>query len=180
MKDADILNREYTYCIAGRICDSTRISSSIPMMVSIFDEFYSCHGLSTNVVATLYTILIQSLTRFFLSRRWEYQTGNQWWRQLWEQELELMNNTNSSFVYVFPSFPSILASLFYSVSLCLFNPFVAISILRSIVFTSSLSFSFIILSITGLCYEKRVFYRLISGFHSAITISIASYNYKPR
>ncbi|KAF8367603.1 ero-1 [Pristionchus pacificus] len=31
----------------------------------------------------------------------------------------------------------------------------------------------------GLCYEKRVFYRLISGFHSAITISIASYNYKP-
>ncbi|KAL6731839.1 hypothetical protein Aduo_002665 [Ancylostoma duodenale] len=31
----------------------------------------------------------------------------------------------------------------------------------------------------GLCLEKRVFYRLISGFHSAITISIAAYNYKP-
>ncbi|RCN32328.1 endoplasmic Reticulum Oxidoreductin 1, partial [Ancylostoma caninum] len=32
---------------------------------------------------------------------------------------------------------------------------------------------------SGLCLEKRVFYRLISGFHSAITISIAAYNYKP-
>ncbi|CEF64384.1 Ero1-like protein [Strongyloides ratti] len=31
----------------------------------------------------------------------------------------------------------------------------------------------------GLCLEKRVFYRLISGLHSAITISIASHNYKP-
>jgi ERO1-like protein alpha len=31
----------------------------------------------------------------------------------------------------------------------------------------------------GLCLEKRVFYRLISGLHTAITISIASYNYKP-
>lgn len=27
--------------------------------------------------------------------------------------------------------------------------------------------------------EKRVFYRLISGLHTAITISIAAYNYKP-
>uniref|UniRef100_A0A7E4ZTY0 Endoplasmic oxidoreductin n=1 Tax=Panagrellus redivivus TaxID=6233 RepID=A0A7E4ZTY0_PANRE len=31
----------------------------------------------------------------------------------------------------------------------------------------------------GLCLEKRVFYRLISGLHTAITISIASYNYRP-
>ncbi|CAC70110.4 Endoplasmic reticulum oxidoreductin-1 [Caenorhabditis elegans] len=31
----------------------------------------------------------------------------------------------------------------------------------------------------GMCLEKRVFYRLISGLHSAITISIAAYNYKP-
>ncbi|VDM37111.1 unnamed protein product [Toxocara canis] len=31
----------------------------------------------------------------------------------------------------------------------------------------------------GLCLEKRVFYRLISGLHSAITISIASHNFKP-
>ncbi|PAV83164.1 hypothetical protein WR25_23964 [Diploscapter pachys] len=31
----------------------------------------------------------------------------------------------------------------------------------------------------GLCLEKRVFYRLISGLHSAITISIAAYNYRP-
>ncbi|KAH7728565.1 Endoplasmic Reticulum Oxidoreductin 1 [Aphelenchoides avenae] len=31
----------------------------------------------------------------------------------------------------------------------------------------------------GMCLEKRVFYRLISGLHSAITISIASHNYKP-
>ncbi|KHJ93491.1 endoplasmic Reticulum Oxidoreductin 1, partial [Oesophagostomum dentatum] len=31
---------------------------------------------------------------------------------------------------------------------------------------------------SGLCLEKRVFYRLISGFHSAITISIAAHNYK--
>ncbi|VDM56394.1 unnamed protein product [Angiostrongylus costaricensis] len=31
----------------------------------------------------------------------------------------------------------------------------------------------------GLCLEKRVFYRLISGFHSAITVSIAAYSYKP-
>ncbi|KJH46161.1 endoplasmic Reticulum Oxidoreductin 1 [Dictyocaulus viviparus] len=33
--------------------------------------------------------------------------------------------------------------------------------------------------LSRLCLEKRVFYRLISGFHSAITISIAAYNYKP-
>uniref|UniRef100_A0A915EK22 Uncharacterized protein n=1 Tax=Ditylenchus dipsaci TaxID=166011 RepID=A0A915EK22_9BILA len=32
---------------------------------------------------------------------------------------------------------------------------------------------------TGLCLEKRVFYRLISGLHTAITVSIASNNYKP-
>ncbi|CAD5206366.1 unnamed protein product [Bursaphelenchus okinawaensis] len=32
---------------------------------------------------------------------------------------------------------------------------------------------------TGMCLEKRVFYKLISGLHSAITVSIASYNYKP-
>ncbi|KAI1712015.1 endoplasmic reticulum oxidoreductin 1 (ERO1) domain-containing protein [Ditylenchus destructor] len=32
---------------------------------------------------------------------------------------------------------------------------------------------------TGMCLEKRVFYRLISGLHTAITISIASHNYKP-
>lgn len=31
----------------------------------------------------------------------------------------------------------------------------------------------------GLCLEKRVFYRLISGLHSAITISIASNSFKP-
>ncbi|VDK41948.1 unnamed protein product [Anisakis simplex] len=31
----------------------------------------------------------------------------------------------------------------------------------------------------GLCLEKRVFYWLISGLHSAITISIASNNFKP-
>lgn len=31
----------------------------------------------------------------------------------------------------------------------------------------------------GMCLEKRVFYRLISGLHSAITVSIAAYNYKP-
>lgn len=31
----------------------------------------------------------------------------------------------------------------------------------------------------GMCLEKRVFYKLISGLHSAITISIAAYNYKP-
>lgn len=31
----------------------------------------------------------------------------------------------------------------------------------------------------GLCLEKRVFYRLISGLHSAITISIASNCFKP-
>uniref|UniRef100_A0AC35TQF9 Endoplasmic oxidoreductin-1 n=1 Tax=Rhabditophanes sp. KR3021 TaxID=114890 RepID=A0AC35TQF9_9BILA len=31
----------------------------------------------------------------------------------------------------------------------------------------------------GMCLEKRVFYRLISGLHSAITISIASHNFKP-
>ncbi|KAL3998555.1 Endoplasmic Reticulum Oxidoreductin 1 (ERO1) family protein [Acanthocheilonema viteae] len=30
----------------------------------------------------------------------------------------------------------------------------------------------------GLCFEKRVFYRLISGLHSAITISIASNSFK--
>ncbi|VDM82150.1 unnamed protein product [Strongylus vulgaris] len=35
-----------------------------------------------------------------------------------------------------------------------------------------------LLLLKGLCLEKRVFYRLISGFHSAITISIAAYNYK--
>ncbi|KAI6179504.1 Endoplasmic oxidoreductin-1 [Aphelenchoides besseyi] len=32
---------------------------------------------------------------------------------------------------------------------------------------------------TGMCLEKRVFYRLISGLHSAITVSIAAHNYKP-
>ncbi|OZC12517.1 endoplasmic oxidoreductin-1 family protein [Onchocerca flexuosa] len=31
----------------------------------------------------------------------------------------------------------------------------------------------------GMCFEKRVFYRLISGLHSAITISIASNSFKP-
>ncbi|CAJ0578260.1 unnamed protein product, partial [Mesorhabditis spiculigera] len=31
----------------------------------------------------------------------------------------------------------------------------------------------------GLCLEKRVFYRLISGLHSGITISIAAHNYRP-
>jgi ERO1-like protein alpha len=31
----------------------------------------------------------------------------------------------------------------------------------------------------GMCLEKRVFYRLISGLHTAITISIASHNFKP-
>ncbi|CAK5019518.1 unnamed protein product [Meloidogyne enterolobii] len=31
----------------------------------------------------------------------------------------------------------------------------------------------------GMCLEKRVFYRLISGLHSAITVSIAANNYKP-
>ena len=31
----------------------------------------------------------------------------------------------------------------------------------------------------GMCLEKRIFYRLISGLHSAITISIAAHNYKP-
>ncbi|VDD88884.1 unnamed protein product [Enterobius vermicularis] len=31
----------------------------------------------------------------------------------------------------------------------------------------------------GLCFEKRVFYRLISGLHSAITISIAANNFSP-
>ncbi|KAL3078928.1 hypothetical protein niasHS_014710 [Heterodera schachtii] len=32
---------------------------------------------------------------------------------------------------------------------------------------------------TGMCLEKRVFYRLISGLHSAITVSIAAHNYRP-
>ncbi|KAL7075008.1 hypothetical protein ACQ4LE_005559 [Meloidogyne hapla] len=32
---------------------------------------------------------------------------------------------------------------------------------------------------TGMCLEKRVFYRLISGLHSAITVSIAANNFKP-
>ncbi|KAI6234424.1 Endoplasmic Reticulum Oxidoreductin 1 [Aphelenchoides fujianensis] len=32
---------------------------------------------------------------------------------------------------------------------------------------------------TGMCLEKRMFYRLISGLHSAITVSIAAHNYKP-
>uniref|UniRef100_A0A914VM73 Endoplasmic reticulum oxidoreductin-1 n=1 Tax=Plectus sambesii TaxID=2011161 RepID=A0A914VM73_9BILA len=32
---------------------------------------------------------------------------------------------------------------------------------------------------TGLCLEKRVFFRLISALHTAITISIAAHNYKP-
>lgn len=31
----------------------------------------------------------------------------------------------------------------------------------------------------GLCLEKRVFYRLISGFHTAITVTIAANNFKP-
>lgn len=30
-----------------------------------------------------------------------------------------------------------------------------------------------------MCLEKRVFYRLISGLHSAITISIAANSFKP-
>lgn len=34
-------------------------------------------------------------------------------------------------------------------------------------------------STVGLCFEKRVFYRLISGLHSAITVSIAANNYRP-
>ncbi|MFH4977283.1 hypothetical protein AB6A40_003992 [Gnathostoma spinigerum] len=34
-------------------------------------------------------------------------------------------------------------------------------------------------SLVGLCLEKRNFYRLISGLHSAITVSIAANNYKP-
>ena len=38
---------------------------------------------------------------------------------------------------------------------------------------------FLLLLTCRMCLEKRVFYRLISGLHSAITVSIAAYNYKP-
>uniref|UniRef100_A0A915HYB5 Uncharacterized protein n=1 Tax=Romanomermis culicivorax TaxID=13658 RepID=A0A915HYB5_ROMCU len=34
-------------------------------------------------------------------------------------------------------------------------------------------------TLNGLCLEKRAFYRLISGLHTSITVSIASHNYQP-